>query len=151
MTTIIVLLIAGALLLALETILPGLISGIIGFCCICAAVVLGYSRFDFQTGNTILAIAIGGLIIGTLIYIKYFPHSKVAKLFVSERAIGNVDAENPALLHQTGKSITSLRPSGAALINGQRIDVVTEGSFIEPNRPIKVIALEGLRVVVREV
>lgn len=149
MATIVILLVVGAILIALETILPGLISGIIGVCCLGAAVVMAYLRFDFQTGNTILAITAAGLIIGSLIYIKYFPTSRMAQVFVSNRAIGDVDAENPALLHQTGQSITPLRPSGAALINGQRIDVVTEGGFIEANRPIKVVALEGLRVVVR--
>lgn len=151
MATVVILLIAGALLIALETILPGLIAGIIGFCCIGAGLALAYLRFDFQTANTILAIVMIAAVIGTILYIKYFPESRMAQVFVSKRTIGDVGAENPSLLNQTGHALTTLRPSGTAVINGKRVDVVTEGAFIQPNQPVKVVAIEGLRVVVRAV
>jgi membrane-bound serine protease (ClpP class) len=147
--TIAILLVLGALLLFLETVLPGLIAGIIGFCCIGAAVILAYARFDFQTGNTILAIAVAALIIGTILYLRFFPDSKVAQVFVSKRAIGGASVASPTLLNQLGETLTALRPSGKALINGQRHDVTSEGGFIEPNQPIKVVAVEGSRIVVR--
>jgi membrane-bound serine protease (ClpP class) len=44
---------------------------------------------------------------------------------------------------------SNLRPSGLALIDGKRIDVVTEGPMIERGTPVKVVAVEGMRVVVR--
>ena len=47
--------------------------------------------------------------------------------------------------------MTPLRPSGTAVINGRRVDVVTEGGMIERNTPVKVVAIEGMRVVVRAV
>jgi len=151
MATVIALLVAGALLILLETILPGLIAGIIGFCCVFAGVALAYVRFDFQTANTVLLAVMAAGVVGTIFYVKYFPESRVAQLFVSKRAIGEIGAENPSLLHQTGQALTTLRPSGAAVFNGKRVDVVTEGAFIEPGRAIKVVAVEGLRVVVRAV
>jgi membrane-bound serine protease (ClpP class) len=151
MATVVALLIAGALLILLETILPGLVAGILGFVCVCIGVALSYNRFDLQTANTVLvAVMIVG-VIGTIFYVKYFPESRVARLFVSKRAIGEIGAENPSLLHQTGQALTKLRPSGTAVINGKRVDVVSEGAFIEAGQPIKVVALEGLRVVVRAV
>jgi membrane-bound serine protease (ClpP class) len=151
MTTVVILLVAGALLILLETILPGLIAGIIGFCCIGAGLALAYMRFDFQTANTILAVVMIAGVIGTILYIKYFPESRTAQVFVSKRAIGEIGTENPALLNQTGEALTTLRPSGTAMINGKRVDVVTEGGFIQPGQPIKVVAVEGLRVVVRPI
>jgi membrane-bound serine protease (ClpP class) len=36
------------------------------------------------------------------------------------------------------------------MIGDDRVDVVTEGAFIEKDLPIKVVAVEGNRVVVRE-
>ena len=57
----------------------------------------------------------------------------------------------PELLHRTGVAITQLRPSGTAFINGKRVDVVTEGGLIDQGASLKVVAAEGLRVVVREV
>ena len=90
-------------------------------------------------------------VIGAILYLKYFPESRMAQVFVSKRAIGEIGTENPSLLNQTGEALTTLRPSGTAIINGKRIDVVTEGGFIQPGQAIKVVAVEGLRVVVRAV
>jgi membrane-bound serine protease (ClpP class) len=151
MATVVVLLVAGFLLILLETVLPGLIAGIIGFGCVLTGVAMSYARFDLQTANTILAIVIIAGVVATILYIKYFPESRMAQLFVSKRAIGDIGVENPSLLNQTGQALTKLRPSGTAVINGKRIDVVSEGGFIEVGQAIKVVAVEGLRVVVRAV
>lgn len=53
------------------------------------------------------------------------------------------------LLGQQGIAATPLRPAGAALIEGKRIDVVTEGEFITPGTTILVVKVEGTRVVVK--
>jgi membrane-bound serine protease (ClpP class) len=151
MATVVTLLAAGALLILLETVLPGLIAGIIGFALLCIGIAFAYLRLDFQTANAVLAIVMIAGVVGTVLYIKYFPDSRVAQLFVSKRAVGELGVENPSLINQTGEALTKLRPSGTAVINGKRVDVVTEGAFIEPGKPIKVVAVEGLRVVVRAV
>jgi membrane-bound serine protease (ClpP class) len=48
-----------------------------------------------------------------------------------------------------GVALTPLRPSGAADIEGHRLDVVTEGEFIPPGTRVKVIKVEGTRVLVK--
>ena len=151
MGIVITLLVIGAVLLIVETVLPGMISGILGFGCLVAAVVFGYLEFGVKGGNFLLMVVSIGLVAGTLLWMKYFPESPVAKLFVSQRVIGTVGAEKPELLDQTGHAHTSLRPSGTAIIDGKRVDVVSEGSLIEKGSPIKVVAIEGLRVVVRQI
>jgi membrane-bound serine protease (ClpP class) len=151
MTVIILLLIAGAVLLALETVLPGLIAGSVGMIAMVAAVVIAYSEFGARTGNLVLLITVCGLIAGSLVYVKYFPESRFARVFVSDRVIGTVGAEQTGLLNQTGTALTNLRPSGMAQIGGRRVDVVTEGGMIEKGTAIKVVAIEGLRTVVRAV
>lgn len=52
---------------------------------------------------------------------------------------------------KTGKTLTPLRPSGAAEVSGLRLDVVTEGQFIPSGTNVEIIRVEGTRVVVREV
>lgn len=151
MALIITLLILGAVLLFLETLLPGMIAGIIGFCCLLAAVVLGFKDFGFQTGTLILAVVIVGLMIGVWCWLKYFPDSRIARRFISKQSIGDLGVEKPELLNGTGEALTQLRPSGNASINGQRVDVVTEGGLIERGAKVKVVAVEGSRIVVREV
>jgi membrane-bound serine protease (ClpP class) len=135
----------------LETLLPGMIAGIIGFICLMAAVVLGYRDYGYQTGTFILAGVIVGLIVGVWCWLKFFPESRIARKFISRGAVGDLGVDKPELLHQTGETLTQLRPSGNAKINGQRVDVVAENGLIERNAKIKVVAVEGSRIVVRAI
>ncbi len=50
---------------------------------------------------------------------------------------------------QEGITLTPLRPSGAADVGGERLDVVSEGGFIPAGAKIKVVRVEGIRIVVR--
>ncbi len=45
-------------------------------------------------------------------------------------------------------ALTDLRPSGAALLNGKRTDVLTEGSFVLRGTKVRVIKVEGSSVIV---
>jgi membrane-bound serine protease (ClpP class) len=149
MELVITLIVVGAILLILETILPGLIAGIIGLCCLIAGVYFAYVRLGVTAGNWVLLGVCAGLIVGTICWLKYFPTSRLARPLVSKSKVGDIGTEKPELLDQTGTAYTNLRPSGTALINGKRIDVVTEGALIEKGTAIKVVAIEGMRVIVR--
>lgn len=151
MALIITLLILGAGLLFVETLLPGMIAGIIGFLSLMGAVILGYRDFGYQTGSLILAGVLVGLLIGTWCWLKFFPDSRVAKKFISQGSVGELGVDKPELLNCTGTAFTQLRPSGTASINGERVDVVTEGDLIERGTAVKVVAVEGARIVVRAV
>ncbi len=149
MELVITLIVVGAILLILETILPGLVAGIVGLCCLIAGIYFAYDRLGPTTGNWVLMGVAIGLLIGIICWLKYFPNSRLARPLISRSASGDTGAARPELLNQTGTACTNLRPSGIALIEGKRIDVVTEGALIEKGTAIKVVGLEGLRVVVR--
>ena len=149
MEWVVALLVAGAVLMLLETILPGLIAGVLGLLCLIGGVIQAYVVFGAEIGNYVLAGVVVALIIGTFLWVKYLPTSRAGRVFASKSIGGNVNAERPELLHQSGTTVTTLRPCGTALIGGRRVDVVTEGAFIAPETPITVIAIEGMRVVVR--
>jgi len=149
MATVIILLLAGAVLLLLETILPGMIAGVAGLICLASGLVLSYKEFSLGTANLITLGVVLGLVVGTLAWLRYLPDSRLGRAFVSERAVGDIGTERPELLRQAGVALTNLRPSGTAIISDKRVDVVTEGAHIQRGTPIKVVAVEGLRVVVR--
>jgi membrane-bound serine protease (ClpP class) len=149
MGLVVTLVLLGAVLLILEIFLPGMVAGLLGGVCLIAAVVLGYVEFGARGGNLLLIGVTIGMVSGLLLWMRYFPGSPMARMFVSDRVIGNIDAERPDLLHRSGTALTTLRPSGTAVIEGKRVDVVTEGALIEAGTPVKVVAIEGLRVVVR--
>ncbi len=149
MVVVITLLLVGALLLLAETVLPGMIAGIVGFCCVLAGVIEGYVEFGAHTGNFILLLVLVISVIGFSLWLKYFPDSRFAKIFISHRVSGEIGAGRPELLHEKGAAFTRLRPAGTAVIKGRRVDVVSEGQMIDAGTPVQVVAVEGMRVVVR--
>ncbi len=56
-----------------------------------------------------------------------------------------------AMLGKEGVTKSTLRPAGIATIDGVRMDVVSQGGFIPKNTNIKVVKVEGRRVVVKQV
>src|SRR5690349_19164135 len=128
MELVITLLAVGTVLLLLETILPGMIAGIVGGCCLIAGIVLGYVEFGAQTGTWILLGVVVGLVAGFCGWAKIFPNTRLGKVFISTRVVGELKVERHELLHQSGTAFSALRPSGTALINNRRVDVVSEGA-----------------------
>jgi membrane-bound serine protease (ClpP class) len=151
MELVIALLVVGALLVLAETILPGMVAGILGGLCLLAGVLVAFVELGPRAGSYVLLVVLGALAMGTFLWLKYFPETRLARKFISESSVGNLDVEQPLLLHQTGTALSHLRPSGMALVNGRRVDVVTEGSMIDKGTPIRVVAIEGMRVIVRAV
>ena len=59
------------------------------------------------------------------------------------------DQDVPSLVGLRGRALSNLRPGGIADINGERVDVVTQGDYIRAGEPIIVIADERYRRVVQ--
>lgn len=59
--------------------------------------------------------------------------------------------ERPELVGRTGVVQTELRPSGTVLIDGKPVDVVSEGAFLPKGERVRVVSVNGSRVVVRSV
>lgn len=61
------------------------------------------------------------------------------------------DPDFAEIIGMNGKSLTDLRPSGTAVINNKRYDVVTAGEFIVHGAEIKVLKVDGAKIVVEEI
>ncbi|MFO1006325.1 MAG: NfeD family protein [Planctomycetaceae bacterium] len=72
--------------------------------------------------------------------------SAAAPRLKPELVVGTAD-----LVGKSGIALTLLRPSGKAEIDGQLIDVISEGGFIPEGSPVQVVECSGKRVVVRKV
>jgi len=151
MALVITLLAVGAVLMILEVYLPGMVAGILGFVCIVAGVVVGYVEFGFQAGTWLLIGVLVALMAGFCGWFWLLPRTRLGQAFVSSGTVGEIGTERPELVGKSGVAFTQLRPSGTALINGNRVDVVTEGGLLEKGASVKVVAVEGMRVVVRAV
>ena len=147
----------GILLLFIEIILlPGFgAAGVPGILLIALGVGLVWLSSGWETA----LMYAGGVVIVTIpiaiLGLWLAPRTKFGKSFILEAAEKSADGfQAPSqnlvnLVGKTGQAITPLRPAGAALIDGQRVDVVTGGEFIETDAEVEVIVVEGNRVVVR--
>jgi len=151
----ILLFIAGIVLIFLEFFLPGAVAGTAGIAALVGSLFWAGEN-TFQMAISII-IALFFSIVLFILLIKVF-HQKMVlfnRMVLMEAArkedgyVTNVNRTE--LLGQEGRALTVLRPSGTGVFNKERITVVTEGSYIPQDCPIKVIKVEGARIVVREV
>jgi len=145
---------AGVILIFLEFFLPGAIAGTLGV----AALIISL----FMAGGNVMQMGVSILIslffsvLAFFMMIKVFDKklvlfNKMVLFDAAKKEDGYVSNVNRTdLLGMEGFALTILRPAGTAIFQNERIDVVSEGGFIEQNAKIKVIKVEGARIVVRE-
>ena len=144
---------AGVLLIALEIfVLPGFgVAGIGGILAIFASIILAAP----SVGQGIITLVIA-LVGSVLLVVLSFKNRKTRKfwsklqLHHTEAGYTSVEGKFDHYQGKEGKAVTVLRPAGTADIEGNRVDVVTNGEFLEPETAIEVILVEGARIVVRE-
>ncbi|MBA3314096.1 MAG: hypothetical protein H0T47_12525 [Planctomycetaceae bacterium] len=56
-----------------------------------------------------------------------------------------------AVVGKQGRAASSLRPAGKAEIDGEYLDVFSDGVYIEAGTPVEIVRREGNRVIVREI
>ena len=151
----ILLFIAGFILLSIEVFVPGFgIFGVLGIISISGGIAL--AAYETTYGLISLFIAFIVNIILTIILVKYFGKRGAWNKFIlkeeQKKETGYVSHnKDRSLTGKRGKTVTKLRPSGIAIIEGKRYDVVSEGSFIDANTAIEVLMVEGTRIVVGEI
>lgn len=151
MELVIALVVAGALLFVAEIYLPGFIAAKLGIVSLTAAVILGFIRFGPNGGVWTLLAAAGVVGVGGFAYMKLFTRTATASGLVSMSTGATPPPAHRHLLNQIGETLSPLRPGGTAQFGDERIDVVSDGSAIEVGQKIRVILVEGHRVVVRPV
>jgi membrane-bound ClpP family serine protease len=154
------LLVAGILLAFLETILPS--GGILGFLAaasLIGAVVIGFMHGE-PAGWIILLAAFVCVPVLIMLGLKVLPRTPFGrrmilaephkKLDPSSGRIEISDENFSMLKDKSGVTVTELRPSGIAEINGKRYSVVSEGEMIDSSIEIIVKQVEGNSIIVRK-
>jgi membrane-bound ClpP family serine protease len=103
-----------------------------------------------MTGHMLLAGLLAGLAIAAWCGWGFLAQTGLGKRLMGWRCSRGRQRPNPQLVNLTGVTITQLRPSGSAFINGKRVAVISEGTLIDQGASIRVVAVRGPRVVVRE-
>src|SRR5688572_1113179 len=152
----------GVVLVVLELlVLPGItVAGIAGV----VALVAGLGMTLIGAGATVSVIigALGRVALsillamgGALALLRFLPNLPFGRRLVLETGmqsdVGYVSApaSDRRWLGRTGTALSPLRPAGIAEIDGARVDVVSDGGFIDAGTSIEVTRVDGNRVVVR--
>lgn len=152
----IVCLAAGLALLIAEMFTPGMgVSGILGIVALIAAVILRADTLE----NALVTLAIVIVLVFAAGFFIYRSYKKgalsrsavVLKEAIEEKSTSLSDAAMQELAGKIGTALTALRPSGNALIEGMKFDVVTSGEFIPKDAAVRVVRVEGLRILVEAV
>ncbi len=141
---------AGIVLILAELVLPGGVVGVFGLILIACGIVAGFMH-DAVFGFSLLAASAVVGMIAFWAWARFFPGSRLGKrMFLQQdtKEWHGYSPENIELLGKRGTTHTVLRPSGIALIDGERIDVISEGDIISKGESIEVVRVEGNRIVV---
>ncbi len=161
----IVLFLAGVGLILVEAfVIPGFgVAGVLGVLCMFAGLFMALAgSWPFVTSDDIyraiftLAGSVVLTVVGAIGLSALLPKTKTFGTFVlseeQKRDLGySSHKPHQELVGKQGIALTTLRPSGTAIIDDERVDVVSEGGYIEAKKPIKVVGVEGIRIIVREV
>jgi membrane-bound serine protease (ClpP class) len=154
----------GLILLAIEVFLvPGF--GIFGGLGI-AALLGGFGLSLVGAGATwaVILFALGQVLLALLIaiavalaFLRVVPRLPFGRPLVLETGLpaesgyASAPEADRHWLGKRGTAASTLRPAGIAHFNHDRVDVVTEGEFIEAGEAIEVIRVDGNRIVVRPI
>ena len=152
----------GAVLLALEVfVIPGFgITGVLGILALLGGLTLSLVGAG-ATGAGVLY-AVGRVSLSLLLalaasvaLLRFLPRLPYGRRLVLDTGLaaraGYASApESDAMwVGKRGTAASPLRPAGIADLAGQRVDVVSQGEYIETDTPIEVVRVDGNRIVVR--
>ena len=158
----ILLFIIGLLLLLAEIfVIPGFgVAGISGIVLIFASIflsLLGSKPFIDMEMVSIAIIQLSGAMLFALLamfaLVKYLPKSSAFNRLVlsqsenAEEGFVSYPSEKE-LVGKIGIAYTTLRPGGTAVIDGKKVDVVADSEYLDQGTKIKVLRVEGIKVVV---
>lgn len=144
-----------ALLLLEIFVIPGFgVTGILGLLSMAVGIVMAFG--SIQAGLTAFTIALAASLVAIVLLWSRIKKSRLfQRIILSHREEQTLGYQGPRdlsfLLGKHGRTLTPLRPAGTAMIDDERYDVVSEGGYMDPNKPVEVVKIEGTRVVVREI
>ena len=152
----------GVFLFALELfVIPGFgIVGILGLLALLGALVMSTLGAGSHSGFVLWAVVRMGFsvalaIVLTALFLKFLPKLPIGRKLILSTALDTSDGFSSAppsdyqWLGRTGLAHSTLRPAGIADFQGHRVDVVSDGEFIDAGAPIRVLHVDGNRIVVQ--
>ncbi len=157
------LVVLGVALLALELfVIPGFgIAGGLGLIAILGGLFMSMVDFNYPEFGAMtdaagaLAVTMVITLFAVLILLRYVPRMRLGGIVLRTEALSapvDGDLQVPEAtrlqLGEIGVALSDLRPAGVARFGDMRKDVVSEGDYIEAGTPLRIIRIDGYRIVV---
>jgi membrane-bound serine protease (ClpP class) len=145
------LLLAGFVLITLEVFIPGGVVGSIGAVALVIAAGVALAAFPGVWGVVASIGAIAFTVAAVVAWMRLFPKTSMGRALTvdtSLHASHSAQDNLASLVGSAGQAVSALRPAGFALFGERRVDVVTRGEMIPSGTNVRVLQVEGNRVVV---
>ena len=144
-------LLLGMALIIVEVFLPGFgLPGISGIALVGVGVALVGIHFGAPMAVGVLLVLIAVLAVLISWVLRQVVHGKTnTDLFLKEKGKYELHEDMQVLVGKAGVTTSVLRPAGIGDFDGVRLNVVTEGGFIEKDVPIQIVRVDGSKIVVR--
>ena len=154
----------GVILLAAEIfVMPGFgFAGVLGIVAILAGLILSLVGAGdtsevvlMATGRVVFSLLIA--LMASLVILRFLPRLPFGRRLILETGLGSghnygsAPDSDQRWLGKKGRASSALRPAGVAEIEGERVDVVSDGELIDAGQFVEVTRVDGNRIVVRRV
>jgi membrane-bound serine protease (ClpP class) len=120
----------------------------------------GAAALNYKEALTLLITSAGTSAFIFVLLLRFLPHSRFldrSGIVIHSSIQGTPTADSAieaqtrvgALMGRVGLALTPLRPSGTMEVDGERVDVVAEGDFVEKGEKVQIIEADGTRTIVR--
>lgn len=128
--------------------------GVLGGAVLLLSVLLAFGTPMIFVAMQTVASAIVLTVILFYVATRIFPENAWIKKLTFAGAQGAdyvTSSDFSSLLGKSGVAASYLRPSGVALVDGERVDVLTQGEFIHEGTPVRITRVEGARIFVEPI
>ncbi|MEN8905391.1 MAG: NfeD family protein [Clostridiales bacterium] len=147
--------IVGFILVVFEMYIPGIqIFGIVGAVLLLIGIAITAKGFFEALIIVMTLLALLGIALAIVFQLS--AKGKLPKNVILEDSIqsNSSNHENSDLLFfmdKEGTTLTSLRPAGSASFDGVKLDVISDGDYIEKDSKVKIVKIKSLSIVVRKI
>jgi membrane-bound serine protease (ClpP class) len=152
----------GLLLLAVELfVTPGFgVTGVLGIVALMAGLTLSLVGAGATTTSVVgavarVAVSLLVALVASIALLRFLPKLPFGRQLILETGLGadtgyaSAPESDRQWLGKQGTAVSPLRPAGIASIDDKRVDVVSQGEWIDAGAPIDVVRVDGNRIVVR--
>ncbi|WP_159397520.1 NfeD family protein [Sorangium cellulosum] len=166
----IALFVAGAVLIAVEIFVPGHVApGVAGALCVAGALILALIDLErvpvdvawhagwLPRALASVSVSLAATAALAVVAARLAPRTRLGRRLVLDAAIRGVAVGAPSggaaapasRVGQIGAAATDLRPSGKVVLDGRRVEALSELGYVEAGTRVRVIRADAGRVVVR--